>query len=90
MTDTKTTAEPHAGDTALVIPGDPELSVYRFIIVAAKRARQLQAGARPKVAPGLRKITKVAVEETRRGYVEYIDPENAPPASIEEEPASDQ
>jgi hypothetical protein len=29
-----------------VIPDDPELSAYRFIIVAAKRARQLQNGAR--------------------------------------------
>ena len=90
MSETKTTTDPHAGDTALVIPNDPELSVYRFITVAAKRARQLQAGARPKVAPGLRKMTKVAVEETRRGYVEYIDLENAPPTPTEEEPTSDQ
>ena len=29
------------------IPDDPEQSTYRFIIVAAKRARQLQNGARP-------------------------------------------
>ena len=29
-----------------VIPDDPEQSVYRFIIVSAKRARQLQNGAR--------------------------------------------
>ena len=29
-----------------VIPDDPEASAYRFIIVAAKRARQLQNGAR--------------------------------------------
>jgi DNA-directed RNA polymerase subunit K/omega len=29
-----------------VIPDDPEQSVNRFIIVAAKRARQLQNGAR--------------------------------------------
>ena len=28
------------------IPDDPELSTYRFIIVAAKRARQLQNGSR--------------------------------------------
>jgi hypothetical protein len=35
-------------------------------------------------------MTKIAVEETRRGYVEYIDPETAPPASTEEEPTSDQ
>ena len=29
------------------LPDDPEQSTYRFIIVAAKRARQLQGGARP-------------------------------------------
>ena len=29
------------------IPDDLEHSTYRFIIVAAKRARQLQSGARP-------------------------------------------
>ena len=29
-----------------VIPDDRESSTYRFIIVAAKRARQLQSGAR--------------------------------------------
>ena len=29
------------------IPDDPDQSTYRFIIVAAKRARQLQGGQRP-------------------------------------------
>jgi DNA-directed RNA polymerase subunit omega len=29
------------------IPDDPEQSINRFIVVAAKRARQLQGGARP-------------------------------------------
>jgi DNA-directed RNA polymerase subunit omega len=29
------------------IPDDPDQSTYRFIIVAAKRARQLQGGSRP-------------------------------------------
>ena len=32
------------------LPDDPEQSTYRFIIVAAKRARQLQGGARPVLA----------------------------------------
>ena len=40
-------AEPNVKQTAQsVIPDDPEASAYRFIIVAAKRARQLQNGAR--------------------------------------------
>ena len=90
MTETKTTPEIHAGDTALVVPGDPEQSVYRFTTLAAKRARQLQSGSRPKVAAGSRKVTKIAIEETRRGLVEYIDPETAPPLALEEETAADQ
>jgi len=28
-------------DNVIAVPDDPELSTYRFIIVAAKRARQL-------------------------------------------------
>ena len=43
------------------IPDDPEFSVYRFIIVAAKRARQLQAGARSFLPTTSKKLTK-------RGY----------------------
>ena len=54
-----------------VIPDDPELSTYRFIIVAAKRARQLQAGQRSFLPTMSRKPTVVAMEETRRGLVQY-------------------
>jgi DNA-directed RNA polymerase subunit omega len=91
MTDTKTTpADPQPGDAALVVPGDPEESIYRFIIVAAKRARQLQSGARPKIIAPARKMTKIAVEETRRGLVPYVDVAVTPPAPEEEEPISDQ
>lgn len=35
-----------------VIPDDPEASVYRLIIVAAKRARHLQNGSRG-LLPGI-------------------------------------
>ncbi len=56
------------------IPDDPELSTYRFIIVAAKRARQLQNGARPFLPTTSRKPTITAVEEVRRGLVNYSDP----------------
>lgn len=57
-----------------VIPDDPEMSVYRFIIVAAKRARQLQNGARSVLPTTSRKPTVMAVEEVRRGLVQYEDP----------------
>ena len=57
-----------------VIPDDPEQSVYRFIIVAAKRARQLQSGARSMLPTTARKPTVTAMEEVRRGLVKYWDP----------------
>jgi len=55
------------------IPDDPEASTYRFIIVAAKRARQLQAGARSVLPTTSKKPTVMAIEETRRGLVKYSD-----------------
>lgn len=56
------------------IPDDPDLSAYRYIIVAAKRARQLQDGARPFLPTTSRKPTVTAMEEVRRGLVKYNDP----------------
>jgi len=57
-----------------VIPDDPEASAYRFIIVAAKRARQLQGGARSMLPTTSKKSTVAAMEEVRRGLVPYDDP----------------
>ena len=54
-----------------VIPDDPEASAYRFIIVAAKRARQLQSGHRPVLPTSSKKPTVIAMEEARRGLVKY-------------------
>jgi DNA-directed RNA polymerase subunit omega len=56
------------------IPDDPELSTYRFIIVAAKRARQLQNGARSFLPTSSKKPTVTSMEEVRRGLVKYEDP----------------
>ena len=56
-----------------VIPDDPEASAYRFIIVAAKRARQLQGGARSMLPTTSKKPTVAAMEEVRRGLVPYED-----------------
>jgi DNA-directed RNA polymerase subunit omega len=53
------------------IPDDPEQSTYRFIIVSAKRARQLQGGARPVLPTSSKKPTVIATEEVRRGLVKY-------------------
>ncbi len=70
------------------IPDDPEQSTYRFIIVAAKRARQLQGGSRPFLPTTSKKPTVTAVEEVRRGLVKYDDPathvEPAPEAPPED------
>jgi len=56
------------------IPDDPDQSTYRFIIVAAKRARQLQSGHRPVLPTSSRKPTVIAMEEARRGLVKYDIP----------------
>jgi DNA-directed RNA polymerase subunit omega len=53
------------------IPDDADQSTYRFIIVAAKRARQLQGGARPILPTSAKKPTVIAMEEVRRGLVKY-------------------
>lgn len=68
------------------IPDDPESSAYRFIIVAAKRARQLQNGARSFLPTTSKKPTVAAMEEVRRGLVKYDDPIQNPP---EEFPAAE-
>jgi DNA-directed RNA polymerase omega subunit len=55
------------------LPDDSEQSIYRFIIVASKRARQLQAGARSFLPTTAKKPTVNAMEEVRRGLVKYED-----------------
>jgi DNA-directed RNA polymerase subunit omega len=71
------------------IPDDPDQSTYRFIIVAAKRARQLQGGARPVLPTASKKSTVIAMEEARRGLVKYeiiapeiLIPNDVPPDQI--------
>ena len=52
----------------------PEMdSKYRMIIVAAKRSKQLQRGARPRIEidPHKHKPTRVALEEVIRGKVNF-------------------
>ena len=56
------------------IPDDIESSTYRFIIVSAKRARQLQNGSRSFLPTTSKKPTTAAMEEVRRGLVKYEDP----------------
>jgi len=56
------------------IPDDAGARTYRFIIVSAKRARQLQNGQRSVLPATNRKPTVLAMEEVRRGLVPYADP----------------
>jgi DNA-directed RNA polymerase subunit omega len=44
-------------------------SKFRFILVAARRARQLQAGAKPLVQTATKRMTRVAQQEVGAGLV---------------------
>jgi DNA-directed RNA polymerase subunit omega len=48
-------------------------SKYRLIILAAKRSKQLQRGARPRIEidPIKHKPTRIALEEVMRGKVNF-------------------
>jgi DNA-directed RNA polymerase subunit omega len=50
-------------------------SNYRYILVAARRARQLQSGARPVVDSHSRKPCRVAMDEIKAGKVKWVVPE---------------
>jgi DNA-directed RNA polymerase subunit omega len=49
-------------------------SNYRYVLVAARRARQLSGGAPPLVNTNARKVCKIAQEEIDAGKVQYIRP----------------
>lgn len=44
---------------------------FAFVLAAAKRARQLQAGAKPLVPTTAHKYTRMAIEEVGAGAVPY-------------------
>ena len=46
-------------------------SKYRLVLLAAKRSKQLQRGAKPRIFGSAKKTTRVAIEEVRRGLVQY-------------------
>jgi DNA-directed RNA polymerase subunit omega len=49
-------------------------SNYRYVLVAARRARQLQNGARPVVESHSRKPCRIAEEELQAGKVKWEIP----------------
>ena len=50
-------------------------SNYRYVLVAARRARQIQNGARPVVDTHSRKPCRIAEEEIRAGKVKWEVPQ---------------
>ena len=46
-------------------------SKFRFILVAARRARQLQAGAKALIQTQSKKVTRVAQQEVAAGLVPF-------------------
>ncbi len=49
-------------------------SNYRYVLVAARRARQIQNGANPVVDPHSRKPCRIAEEEIQAGKVKWEIP----------------
>ncbi|HKU23481.1 MAG TPA: DNA-directed RNA polymerase subunit omega [Terriglobales bacterium] len=50
-------------------------SNYRYILVAARRARQLQSGAKPMVDTISRKPCRIAMDEIDSGKVKWVVPQ---------------
>jgi len=53
-------------------------SNYRYILVAARRARQLQGGAPPVIDTISRKPCRIAQDEIKAGKVKWVIPETGP------------
>jgi DNA-directed RNA polymerase subunit omega len=65
-------------------------SEYRYVLVAARRARQLQNGARPVVQSNSRKACRIAEEEIKAGMVKWVVPDpSKTPADVANETLSD-
>ena len=54
----------------------PPDSQFAYVVVVARRARQLMIGGRPLVDnPKSRKMSRIAEEELQKGLLEYQSPE---------------
>jgi DNA-directed RNA polymerase subunit omega len=61
----------------LILPREVD-SKFRFITVAAQRAKQLQNGAKPRVDTRSRKSTRIAMQEVLAGAVSWEVRETPP------------
>ena len=69
--------------THLIMPKDVD-SKFRFITVAAQRAKQLQNGAKARVEARSRKPTRVAMQEVLAGAVSWEVKDEHPAAEVAE------
>lgn len=61
-------------------------SKFRYVIVAAKRAKELLKGAKPKIKSKSKNLVRVAQEEVDNGFVNYeLIPEKIKEVSDTEE-----
>ena len=67
----------------LILPKEVD-SKFRFITVAAQRAKQLQNGAKPRVELKSRKPTRVAMQEVLANAVSWEMKEELAPAPAPE------
>lgn len=75
--------------SALVSESAAEQNKFRLVTVAFQRARQLKAGARPRVDPGNHNTVRVATLEVMAGVVSWHVEDPAPGAATSEaEPAA--
>jgi DNA-directed RNA polymerase omega subunit len=63
-------------------------SKYRFVILSALRARQIQAGSMPMIKEPRHKATQVAQKEILNGLVKFRIPDNN--SGNNEEPEQDE
>lgn len=71
-------------ETEMEATSEPEVdSKYRLIILAAKRSKQLQRGAQPRIDidPQKHKPTRIALEEVIRGRVRFDIKQKDPQAA---------
>ena len=64
-------------------------SNYRYILVAARRARQLQSGARPLVETSARKPCRIAAQEIQAQKVKWCIPEPKVEEAVSSEAAAE-
>lgn len=65
--------------------GTRSLSIFHLVVLASQRAKQLAAGARPRVDPGIHRHPRVALLEVSAGLISWSVTEK--PAAIDIESA---